>query len=111
MVMLDTHLAGDEDVLFVSSAATRAFDAAVNSVVVLTVFRVLFIAPSPQVLGWGLPSITKLQVLDGRAGQLTTLFVEAGENEKYQLGIDSAWGAEFVRAGKAAVARAVLARL
>jgi len=105
---LNAHLAEDEVVSQLSSAAPRWYDAPINSLLVLTDRRLIFIAPAPQVVGWALTALTKVQVLNGSAGQVVGFHVHADGGE-FQLGIDGGWGSTFERSVKHAAAVAVLA--
>lgn len=105
---VNAHLAEDEIVIQLSSAAPRWYDAPINSLLVLTDHRLIFVAPAPQVVGWALPALTKVQALNGAAGQVVGFHVHADGGE-FQLGIDGGWGKTFERNVKHAAAVAVLA--
>jgi hypothetical protein len=105
---VNAHLAEDEAVSQLSSAAARSFDAPINSLLVLTPHRLIFVAPAPQVLGWKLTALTKFQALSGLPGKVASLLVHADGGE-YHLGIDGGWGPTFERIVNQAAAVAVLA--
>ena len=106
--LVNAHLAEDEVVSQLSSAAPRWYDAPINSLLVLTDYRLIFVAPAPQVVGWALTALTKVQALNGSAGQVVGFHVHADGGE-FQLGIDGGWGDTFERNVKQAAAVAVLA--
>jgi hypothetical protein len=106
--LVNNHLAQDEAVIQLSSAAPRWYDAPINSLLVLTDHRLIFVAPAPQVIGWALPALTKVQALSGSAGNIVGFHVHADGGE-FQLGIDGSWGDTFERTVKQTAAIAVLA--
>jgi hypothetical protein len=75
---------------------------------VLTDRRLLFLAPSPQVLSWPLASLTRVQALSSQSGAIVAFFVDDTSGGKYQLGIDGAWGDTFESMAKVAIAIARL---
>jgi hypothetical protein len=105
--LVNTHLAEEEAVSQLSSAAPSWFDAPINSLLVLTSRRLIFVAPAPQVIGWNLTALTKVQALNGAPGQVAGFHVHADGGE-FQLGVDGAWGQAFERSVKQAAAIAVL---
>src|SRR5712692_880506 len=74
---VNAHLAEDEVVSQLSSAAPRWYDAPINSLLVLTDRSLIFVAPAPQVVGWALTALTKVQALNGSAGQVVGFHVHA----------------------------------
>jgi hypothetical protein len=105
---VNSHLAADETVSQLASAAPRWYDAPINSLLVLTDHRLIFVAPAPQAVGWKLTALDKVQALNGSAGQIVGFHVHADGGE-FQLGIDGGWGQAFERNVKQAAAVAVLA--
>lgn len=99
---LNTHLAADETVEAITSAAPRK-DATVNSLLVITQRRLLLVVPAPQVVGWRLSALTKIQVFSG-------YFFLEGDAGSYTPGLaEDAWGKAFEDQVKLANAAAVLA--
>ncbi len=91
------------------SAAPDSFKAKdFNCLLALTDRRLLFVAPAPQVLSWPLGAVTRVQILQGSAGQITTFFVDDSNGGQYQLGADGQWGQVFVTNAKRAIAEAIL---
>jgi hypothetical protein len=98
--LVDSNLPSDEVVVRISSAAPSQ-GGRVNSLLVLTDRRLLFVAPAPQALGWRLPGITRAQAYAGY------FFVHADGGE-YSLGLEKDWGSTFEGYVAEAVALAVL---
>jgi hypothetical protein len=106
--LVNAHLAEDELVSQLASAATSWLNAPINSLLVLTSHRLIFVAPAPQVVGWKLTALTKVLALNGKPGRVAGFHVHADGGE-FQLGIDGGWGQVFERSVKQATALAVLA--
>lgn len=106
---LAANLPADEQIEWLASAAPRSYDTReFHCLLALTNRRLLFVAPSPQVVSWPLPTVTKVQSLDGSAGQVETFFVDDEGGGKYQLGADGQWGPIFAKYAKRAIAEATL---
>jgi len=99
--LVNAHLPADETVVNISSASPQK-DGQINSLLVLTDRRLIFVAPAPQALGWRLTTITKAQSYIGY------FFVNANGGE-YSLGLQDEWGSVFEGYVKQAIALAVLA--
>jgi hypothetical protein len=107
--LLDSHLPADETVVALASAAPDSYRAKkLACLLVLTDRRLLFISAAPQVLSWKLPTITRVQALDGPANTIQTFFVDDNGGGELQLGADGEWGSEFVSQVEAAIAHAIL---
>lgn len=104
--LANLHLPQSERVLSVSSAAPNWHRSpAANSLLLLTERRLIFVAPSPQVIAFSLSSLTKAQVLDGPG---IVGFLVDGDAGSFQLGIDGQWGVTFESHVKQAAAVATL---
>jgi len=106
---LAANLPTNEQIQWLASAAPKSYNTTeFYCLLALTDRRLLFVAPSPQVLSWALPTVTKVQSLDGAAGQVQTFFVDDEGGGKYQLGADGQWGPIFAKYAKRAIAEATL---
>lgn len=107
--LLAEWLPADEQVELLSSGAPKWMGMTTSPcTLALTERRLLFVAASPQVLSWRLPTVTKFQALNGTAGSIVALMVEDTAGSSYQLGIDGGWGRSVESAVKTAIARAIL---
>jgi hypothetical protein len=106
---LATNLPANEQIKLLASAAPNSYNAKeFHCLLALTDRRLLFVAPSPQVLSWPLPTVTKVQSLDGGANQIETFFIDDSGGGEYQLGADGQWGPTFASHAKRAIAEATL---
>lgn len=107
--LLGEHLPSNESVQALASAAGTWIDAkSLPCVLALTDRRLLFVAPSPQVVSWLLSDITKVASSTSSAGKVTKFYVNDKSGGAYQLGIDGEWGPVFAEKCKKAVAQALL---
>jgi hypothetical protein len=106
---LVANLPADEQIVWLASAAPNGYQAReFHCLLALTDRRLLFVAPAPQVLSWPLPTVTKVQSLNGTANQIQTFFVDDSGGGQYQLGADGEWGPAFASHAKRAIAEATL---
>ncbi len=106
---LAANLPDQEHVRWLASAAPKSYNVnEFHCLLALTNRRLLFVAPSPQVLSWPLPTVTKVQALSGSANQVETFFIDDSGGGEYQLGADAEWGPVFATYAKRAVAEAIL---
>jgi|SRR5215475_10862136 len=106
---LAANLPHQEQVIWLASAAPKTYGVTeFHCLLALTDRRLLFVAPSPQVLSWPLPTVTKVQALSGSANQVETFFINDSGGGEYQLGADADWGPVFAAHAKRAVAEAIL---
>ena len=106
VAFLSTHLAEDETVTVLSSAAVRGSDnVPLNCALALTNRRLIFVAPRPQAIALRLQSITKFQT---SFGDPAYLFLN-GDGREYSLGIPQSYRDELAKLVHPAVAAAVIA--
>jgi len=107
--LLAANLPDQEHVIWLASAAPKSYNVnEFHCLLALTDRRLLFVAPSPQVLSWPLPTVTKVQALSGSANQVQTFFINDSGGGEFQLGADAEWGPVFAAHAKRAVAEAIL---
>lgn len=100
--LLNAYLSPDETVETMASASIDN-GGKINSLLVVTDRRLIFIAPAPQAVGWRLSKLTKSQAYGGY------FFVE-GDAGEYSCGlVDDEWSTTFEGKIKQAASRAVLA--
>jgi hypothetical protein len=100
--LLNTYLPTDETVETLTSASAKR-EGPINSLLVITNRRLIFVAPAPQAVGWRLSTLTKSQAYGGY------FFIE-GDAGEYSPGLASGeWAAAFEARVKRAAAVAVLA--
>jgi len=106
---LTANLPDQEQVKWLSSAAPKSYNVSeFHCLLALTDRRLLFVTPSPQVLSWPLPTVTKVQALSGSANRVETFFIDDSGGGEYQLGADAEWGPFFAAHAKRAIAEAIL---
>jgi hypothetical protein len=106
---LAANLPTGEQIRWLASAAPKGYSVTeFHCLLALTDRRLLFVAPAPQVLSWNLPTVTRVQSLNGAAGQVQTFFVDDSNGGQYQLGADGQWGPAFADHAKIAIAEATL---
>jgi hypothetical protein len=101
--LLNTHLPQDEPVESITTAAAPAHTSPIlDCLLVLTGRRLLFVAPTPRVVSWRLPTITQVHATDG----VVDIYDTGGG--QHQLCVDTAQGPDFASRVRAAVAVAIL---
>ncbi|MCL9758681.1 hypothetical protein [Frankia sp. AiPa1] len=89
LTFLDEHLPATEPVLAVRAVAVRVMESLpLNSCLVLTSRRLLFVAPRPQVISWPLTDILRVTAFQDQ------IHIE-GPQGTTMLGIDPTSGKEF----------------